>query len=232
MKKTTPGIVPGTALDVNESTCLTTTSLDFILMSSSLFRQSPFWPPRWERERFCWEEFYRHAINKALKYTKNDWYLAKDAVQEAAIHCTKNYGTIYSDPKWWCLNVVRNKSTDLIRKRNRKSLTLDYYPPSNDDSQGNSTPSPLEVAADQAPTPDQELEKAEAQCFKQNLVERIIASLLPKDRHVVESYYINEESLAEIAARLQTKENAVECQLYRIRKRLREQFSKEIAASQ
>lgn len=228
MKKTTPGIVPGTALDVNESTCLTTTSLDFILMSSSLFSHSPFWPPRWEHERFCWEEFYRHAINKALKYMKNDWFLAEDAVQEAAIYCTENYGKIDSDPKSWCLKVVRNKSIDLIRKRNRKSMTLVFFAPSHDDFQGNSTPNPLELAADQSPTLDQAAEKLD----KSKLMEHMLNSLKPEVRGVFVSHYINQESLANIAARLQTTENAVKCRLNRVRINLRKQFSKEITALQ
>ena len=228
MKKTTPGIVPGTALDVNESTCLTTTSLDFILMLVPPFANSPFWPPNWNTDPQCWKVFYRHAINKALNYMKYDWSLAEDAVQEAAIYCTENYGKIHSDPKSWCLEVVRNKSIDLIRKRNRKSLTLVFFAPSHDDFQGNSTPNPLELAADQSPTLDQAAEKLD----ESELIKCMLNSLEPKVRHVFESHYINEESQVDIAARLQMTENAVKCRLNRVRINLRKQFCKEITALQ
>ena len=228
MKKTTPGIVPGTALDVNESTCLTTTSLDFILMSSSPFSDSPFWPPNWDTDRECWKEFYRHAIFCAKKIMESDMALAKDAVQEAAIYCYQNHAKIASNPKAWCLEVVGSKCIDMNRKRNRKSMTLVYCPPSHDDSQGKSTPSPLEVAVDQAPTPDQVAEKLD----EQSLIKLMFDSLPPKKRVILESYYIKEKPQAVIAARLQMTEAAVKKELNRIRTKLREQFSKEIAALQ
>jgi RNA polymerase sigma factor (sigma-70 family) len=156
---------------------------------------------------------------------KYDWSLADDAVQEAAIYCTENYSKIDSDPKSWCLTVVRNKSIDLIRKQNRKSLTIDFYPPSRDDSQGNSTPSPLELAVDQSPTPDRGAEKLD----ESKLIKCMLRSLKTRDRDIFESFYKKEESQHDIAARLQTTTNAVGCRLHQLRTKLRKQFSKELA---
>jgi RNA polymerase sigma factor (sigma-70 family) len=61
------------------------------------------------------------------------------------------------------------------------------------------------------------------------LVRRIIGSLSPDERDVLTSYYIEGESQAEIAARLGQTINAVKSKLNRIRIKLREQFSEEIA---
>jgi RNA polymerase sigma factor (sigma-70 family) len=83
----------------------------------------------------------------------------------------------------------------------------------------------LAAAADQGPPPEQEMVNQE----KVALVRRIIGSLSPDERDVLTSYYIEGESQAEIAARLGQTINAVKSKLNRIRIKLREQFSEEIA---
>lgn len=226
MKKTTPGIVPTTALAVNESTRLTTPSLEVMLMSTHPFFSSPFWPPRWENEPECWNEFYQTAKPVALDNLARDHALANDAVMIAANECMEKYAEIEVNPKSWCLAIVKRRSQDLWRQRNPKSLKIDFHSPLLDDSQGNSTPNPLVAAADQASAPDQEMKKTAAQA----LVGSMIDSLPPADRHVFISRYIKEQSQAEIADRLRRKENAIKCQLKRIRIKLRKKFSEKIAA--
>ncbi len=196
-------------------------------MSSSPISPAPSGPPNQKAFISFYNWFRPKAVAYATKALGCDKYLAEDAVQEVVLKAWKVYRGGYTELRsnGYHFGMLKNVCITILRKRYRRSMTLDFHSPLLDDFQGNSTLNPLAAAADQGPPPEQEMVNQE----KVALVRRIIGSLSPDERDVLTSYYIEGESQAEIAARLGQTINAVKSKLNRIRIKLREQFSEEIA---
>lgn len=84
---------------------------------------------------------------------------AEDAVQDAMIRLVRSYGG-HPEDQWRPLfyQILRNRITDLQRRRKVRSIVMAWWPGHDPDEEA---PDPFEAAADPGNRPDLELEGAE-----------------------------------------------------------------------
>jgi RNA polymerase sigma-70 factor (ECF subfamily) len=100
---------------------------------------------------------------------------AEDAVQDAMISLVQSYGS-RPESEWRPLfyRILKNRITDLQRKRKLRSIIQAWWPR----GQADDAPDPVETAADPSGSPEQELEGRELLAR----IEAVLASLSGRQR--------------------------------------------------
>ncbi|MGJ3263443.1 MAG: sigma-70 family RNA polymerase sigma factor [Salinarimonas sp.] len=151
----------------------------------------------------------RHATKVfrfVLRLVRNE-AVAEEVTNEAFVEIWKSAGRFRggSAVATWLLSVARNKAIDRLRKRSEESL---------DEEAAARLP-------DDADDPEVELAKRD----KGALMRRVIASLSPVHREIVDLVYYQEQSVAEAAAVLGVPENTVKTRMFYARKQLARLFA-------
>lgn len=135
---------------------------------------------------------------RALTLACNDQEVAADAVQEAFVKAHLHWRRIqhYDDPVGWIRRVAINRLRDDHRRQSRKGMALERL-----------------------------ASEPQAQAVEQNDfdsdVQAILAQLPRQQRIAVALFYVDELSIAEVAAALKVSEGAVKSYLHQGRARLR-----------
>ena len=139
---------------------------------------------------------------RSLALACGDRELAADAVQEAFVRAHAKWRTLrhYEDPVGWVRRVALNLLTDAHRRSARKRRAVARL-----------AAEPVTVAAPREP--DQ--------------LETLLASLPPQQRTAVALYYVDELSVAEVAAAMELAEGSVKSHLHDARRRLRAVLDRE-----
>jgi RNA polymerase sigma-70 factor, ECF subfamily len=135
---------------------------------------------------------------RALTLACSDQEVAADAVQEAFVKAHLHWRRIqhYDDPVGWIRRVAINRLRDDHRRQSRKGIALQRL-------------------AGQPP-----VQPVEQHDFDSNL-QTILAQLPKQQRIAVALFYVDELSVAEVAAALNVTEGAVKSYLHQGRARLR-----------
>jgi RNA polymerase sigma-70 factor, ECF subfamily len=139
---------------------------------------------------------------RSLALACGDRELAADAVQEAFVRAHARWRSLrhYDDPVGWVRRVALNLLTDAHRRSARKRRGVARL-----------AAEPVAVAAPREP--DQ--------------LETLLASLPPQQRAAVALYYVDELSVAEVAAAMELAEGSVKSHLHDARRRLRAVLDRE-----
>jgi RNA polymerase sigma-70 factor (ECF subfamily) len=135
---------------------------------------------------------------RALTLACNDPEIAADAVQEAFVKAHLHWRRIqhYDDPVGWIRRVAINRLRDDHRRQSRKGVALERL------------------------ASEPQVESVEQREFDSNIQE-ILAQLPRQQRIAVALFYVDELSIAEVAAALKVTEGAVKSYLHQGRARLR-----------
>lgn len=135
---------------------------------------------------------------RALTLACNDQEVAADAVQEAFVKAHLHWRRIqhYDDPVGWIRRVAINRLRDDHRRQSRKGMALERL-----------------ASEPQAQSVGQHDFDSEVQA--------ILAQLPKQQRIAIALFYVDELSIAEIAAALKVSEGAVKSYLHQGRARLR-----------
>ena len=135
---------------------------------------------------------------RALTLACNDQEIAADAVQEAFVKAHLHWRRIqhYDDPVGWIRRVAINRLRDDHRRQNRKGIAL-------------------ERLAGEPPVASVEQHDFDSDTLS------ILAQLPRQQRIAVALFYVDELSIAEVAAALKVSEGAVKSYLHQGRARLR-----------
>ena len=135
---------------------------------------------------------------RALTLACNDPRVAADAVQEAFVKAHLHWRRIqhYDDPVGWIRRVAINRLRDDHRRQSRKGVALERL-----------AGEPVAESVEQhCSTPD---------------LQTILAQLPKQQRIAIALFYVDELSVAEVAAALKVSEGAVKSYLHQGRARLR-----------
>jgi RNA polymerase sigma factor (sigma-70 family) len=135
---------------------------------------------------------------RALTLACNDQEIAADAVQEAFVKAHLHWRRIqhYDDPVGWIRRVAINRLRDDHRRQSRKGVALER------------------LAGEPV------AESVEQRGFDSDL-QTILAQLPKQQRIAIALFYVDELSVAEVAAALKVTEGAVKSYLHQGRARLR-----------
>ncbi|HSB87978.1 MAG TPA: sigma-70 family RNA polymerase sigma factor, partial [Ilumatobacteraceae bacterium] len=135
---------------------------------------------------------------RALTLACNDQEVAADAVQEAFVKAHLHWRRIqhYDDPVGWIRRVAINRLRDDHRRQNRKGLALERL------------------------ASEPQVQSVEQHDFDSE-VQAILAQLPKQQRIAIALFYVDELSIAEVAAALKVSEGAVKSYLHQGRARLR-----------
>ncbi len=141
-----------------------------------------------------------------LRLVRNE-AIAEEVVNETFVEIWRNAGRFQggSSVTTWLLSVARNKAVDRLRKRSEDSLDEEA----------------AERIPDGADTPETELAKRD----KGALMRRLIDSLTPVHKEIVDLVYYQEQSVAEAATILGIPENTVKTRMFYARKQLSRLFA-------
>ncbi len=151
------------------------------------------------------ESFFRAhyaRLVRALALACGDGELAADAVQEAFVRAHARWRTLrhYDDPVGWVRRVALNLLADDRRRSTRKRRAL------------------ARLAAEPATTADPP---------SPDRLGALLAALAPQQRTAAALYYVEDLSVAEVAAAMDVSEGTVKSHLHDARRRLREVLNKE-----
>ncbi|HEY7626566.1 MAG TPA: sigma-70 family RNA polymerase sigma factor [Ilumatobacteraceae bacterium] len=135
---------------------------------------------------------------RALTLACNDQEVAADAVQEAFVKAHLHWRRIqhYDDPVGWIRRVAINRLRDDHRRQSRKGVALERL------------------------AGEPQVEAVEQHDFDSDTLS-ILAQLPRQQRIAVALFYVDELSIAEVAAALKVTEGAVKSYLHQGRARLR-----------
>lgn len=146
---------------------------------------------------------------------------AEDLAQEVFISCYRYLSKLREQERFapWLMRIARNRLTDYYRTKGRRPQLFSAEFPSDDDQ-----PSPgLERFADSAPGPDERMNESQTR----QIIFQEIEKLPETYRTLLYLRLLGEESIAEIASRLNLKVATVRMRLYRGLKKLREALKRQ-----
>ena len=157
-------------------------------------------PPTTDVEAFFRAHYAR--LVRALALACGDGELAADAVQEAFVRAHTRWRTLrhYDDPVGWVRRVALNLLADDRRRTTRKQRAI------------------ARLAAEPAATADPPVADG---------LDALLAALAPQQRTAVALFYVDDLSVAEVAAAMDISEGTVKSHLHDARKRLREVLDEE-----
>ena len=150
----------------------------------------------------AFREFYNRYFNRLLGYllvlTRGHEESAREALQLAMLRVVKHIKRFDSEEMFWSWLTVlaRTALVDHERKRSRYNAALERF------------------AHENAWAAESHL----LECLRQS-----VALLPPEELAIIEKKYFEEQTVAEIASKLDTTEKAVESRLTRIRQKLKKQ---------
>jgi RNA polymerase sigma-70 factor (ECF subfamily) len=171
--------------------------------------------------RFC--RLYTQPLYAFVRYALGlDHQKTEEVVQMALIRCVRSIGTF--DPRRgdlldWLKAVARNESHTLIRQDGNRPA---QRPQS---SFPRAVVEQILQTLDKAELPEEILARRDLQL----LVQEALLSLAERQREVLIMKYVQENKVAEIAARLHTSEKAVESLLSRARDAFRTVFRRRVS---
>lgn len=161
-----------------------------------------------EGDDVAYRTFYNAYFDRLMRYlfvvTGGDDQTAREALQATFVRVVRHIKVFPDEAAFWrWLTVLaRSAFTDETRKRRRYFAFLDRFTQHTD----------IHHTAD----------NGEADEHLRALLQRSLGSLPADERQLVESKYLAERSVREIARELQTSEKAVESRLVRIRRKLKD----------
>lgn len=143
---------------------------------------------------------YGDSIFRMCYLYLKDYYLAEDATQETFVNAMKSYDSFLhnSNEKTWLIRIAINVCKNIIRTKWFR------FPMLNIDEQ-------------QYSDVDHSIENV----IERDSITKAIMSLNKSDREIIILYYYEELSVKEISAITKKKENAINQQLRRARKKLK-----------
>jgi RNA polymerase sigma-70 factor (ECF subfamily) len=148
------------------------------------------------REFFA--KYFDRLFRYALVLTRGEEDLSREIVSETMIKAARHIKPMRTDGDvWrWLARIARNSFVDHCRKNQRRISTI-----------------PLEGSAGDV--------RVDADGVLTSALNECLAELADEERKLVEQFYIEDQSQAELAEETHTTRKAVESRLARIRKKLR-----------
>ena len=139
---------------------------------------------------------------RSLALASGDAELAADVVQEAFVRAHARWRSLrhYDDPIGWVRRVALNLLSDANRRSARRRRAIDRL-----------AAEPTTVAAPREP----------------DELDSLLAALPPQQRTAVALYYVEQLSVAEVAAAMELAEGSVKSHLHDARRRLRSVLDRE-----
>ena len=152
------------------------------------------------------DQYQTFAFSLAMKFTNNNRELAEEITQDVFLKVLKNLPHYKGDSKFstWLYRIIFTTSISEVRKTKRLVLIDDF------EQQYTDLPEPEDWDIYRA---DEVMMKAE--------IRKAIATLVTADAILLELYYLNEQSIAEIASILELEKNVIKSRLFKARKRIK-----------
>jgi RNA polymerase sigma-70 factor (ECF subfamily) len=164
-----------------------------------------------EAYRTFYGAYYDRLWRYSLVVAAGDEEAAREALQSALVRVVRHI-KVFSDEQvlWsWLTVLARTALSDHNRKRRRYLAFLDRF-------------------SSQARATQIEPEGADVDARLLGLLESNLATLEAEDKQLVEWKYLEQRSVREIAADLDSSEKAVESRLGRVRRKLKESLLKSL----
>ena len=170
-----------------------------------------------EKEAVCTEsrlaellDTYDKLVFSICYKLTGDYFTAEDLTQETFLSAFQKYDTFNGEnEKAWICRIATNKSIDYLRSASRRNVPVED--------------SFFELAAEQRGSPEEICIEEE---IKNQLAQRCDA-LKPPYNEVARTYYLEEQSPKEIAARQGKSIKTVQTQIYRAKQMLKKIYGKE-----
>ena len=168
-----------------------------------------------EGDEKAWRDFYDQYFDRLWRYllvaAEGGEDLARESLQAALVRVARHIKVFRdSDVFWsWLTVLARTAFADERKKRRRYFFFLERFKRQADVEGGDASGEPA----------DERLN---------TLLGRHVASLPPNEQKLIEQKYIGRRTVREIAGELQMTEKAVESQLSRIRRKLKDATLKEL----
>jgi RNA polymerase sigma-70 factor (ECF subfamily) len=154
--------------------------------------------------RLFYDEYYDRLRRYLLVITAGNEDAARDALQSALLRVVKHIRQFSNENEFWCWLAVLAKTAffDQTRKRKRYWSFLERF------THHTEIEHSIHTRAD-----------SDGQLLM--LLEQSLTTLLPDEKELIESKYLEGASVRQIAQDFQTTEKAVESRLVRIRRKLK-----------
>ncbi len=168
-----------------------------------------------EGDETAWRHFYDQYFDRLWRYllvaTEGSEDLARESLQAALVRVARHIKVFRDGHVFWSWLTVlaRTALADERKKRRRYFFFLERF-------------------KQQAEVEGEDADDVRADERLHSLLECHIASLPPREQKLIEQKYIGRLSVREIASDLQMTEKAVESQLSRIRRKLKDATLKEL----